>query len=575
MRTDSEPAGQGAGLPLDKRPNGQLVLSGALWNYSAAIAASFIQLGYTAYTGRTVSAAAFGAFASALSIAQLMGYFANAGLANTVLCSSKLSRDLLMATLRLGMLSGILSFAVVEATAPLWAELWNAPQAGALLRLLGCQFLVLPAAAVSTAGLRRLLEQRAAVLVEIAAQFAGLLTGALLLANGWNPMGLAAAPVATQLCVAVLAGALVARRLPPGGGRPTGRPVCLRELAGTSGFVAAHQLAQYVTNTVPLWAVGALIGPAAAGYYSRATLFTGLLLTMLAAGLTRVTTPALTRVRTNTLRGDGTSGSHANEGHATHVPAPQRNEPPAFRRAVTDVLLVASALSFMPFAFLAGIGPDALMLLLGPEWTTAARLVPLLCVFSAAALVYAVALSVDTVCGSHRRLAVAQATVAAVTGAGALVAGAGDSLMLMSVSALAGQLGGHAVQMWKWGENVVERRRLRVGYGVHAALGLVLYAAGVAVSQVASGRSSPATWLMLLSVALVAALCCLLRRHLPLYQIMAARGLFPTCRRSWGSIISGLGRGHRNPSVKFRPFPDRLRGEKPHRTGASGRSGDR
>ncbi|WP_327190137.1 oligosaccharide flippase family protein [Streptomyces xinghaiensis] len=521
MRTDGGPAGgaltgKETALPGEERPHSHAVVSGTLWNYSAAVVASLLQLGYTAYTGRAVSAAAFGAFASALSITQLLGYFANAGLATTVLRSRELTRGLLVATVRLGLLSGLVCFALVQATAPLWAEVWNAPETTGLLRVLGLQFLFLPVGAVSTAGLRRLQAQRAAVLVETGALAAGLLTGTLLLAAGWNPLGLAATSVTTQLGIAVLAGVLVARRLPPPGGRAGGRPGRYRELAGSSGFLAGHQLAQYVTNTVPLWAAGAMLGPVAAGYYSRATLFTGLLLTTLAAGLTRVTTPALTRVRAQPPEPSPETGP------------PGGREEPAVRRAATDVLLAASALSFLPFAFLAGAGAGALRLLLGPGWDEAARLVPPLCLFSAVAVVYAVGLSVDTVCGSHRRMAAAQAAAAVVTLAGAVVAIAGDSLTLLALAALAGQLGGLAVQMWKWrGHGVVEARRLWVGYAVHATLGLAAYAAGAALSRTAAGQSCPAVLLVLPAVGLAVLLCRPLRTRLPLYMVAAARGLLP------------------------------------------------
>ncbi|MEU4133870.1 oligosaccharide flippase family protein [Streptomyces wuyuanensis] len=509
-----------------ERPYAQVVLTGTLWNYAASIVVALLQLGYTAYTGRAVSAADFGAFASALSTTQLLGYFANAGLATTVLRSPELTRSLLMATLRLGVLSGLVCLVVVESTAPFWAELWNAPDAEGLLQLLGLQFLFLPLGAVSTAGLRRLLAQRAAVLVETGSQAAGLLVGTLLLAAGWNPMGLAATSVTTQLGIAVLAAALLAGRLPPTSLPPVERRIGFRELASSSGLLAGHQLAQYLTNTMPLWAAGMLLGPVAAGYYSRATLFTGLLLTMLAAGLTRVTTPALTRVRVGALKADELVNTRALRAY----------EPPAVRRAVTDVLLAGSALSFLPFGLLAGLGPGALEMLLGPGWTEAAQLVPVLSAFSAAAVLYAVGLSVDTVCGCLRRMAIAQTAAAVTTLAWAIAGTVGRSVTMLAWSALAGQLAGLAVQLWMWRSGrVVEASRLWAGYAVHAILGTTTYAAGVAFSRVADSGLSAPTLFVLLVVALVVAGCHSMRRRLPLYQIAVARGLLPVrflCRSS-------------------------------------------
>lgn len=509
-------------------PRSGQVVNGALWNYAGAVAASLLQLGYTAYTGRTVSVAAFGAYASALSMAQLLGYFANAGLATAVLRTGEPSRHLFRAALRLGMFSGVVCFAVVQMAAPVWAALWNAPQATGLLRVLGCQFLVLPAAAVATAGLRLLLAQRAAVFVETGAQLAGLIVGTLLLAHGWNPVGLAVAPVTTQVCTALLAGIVLAGRLPDGSGQPSQQRLRLRELAGSSGFLGAHQLAQYATNTLPLWTAGALFGPVSVGCYSRAALFTGLPLTMLATGLTRVVTPALARVRAPAGPGAAAAGLGLDPGHA-----PEMGESAAFRRAASDVLVAASALSFLPFGLLAGIGPDTLRLLLGPGWDEAARLVPWLSIGAAAGLLYSIALSVDTVRGSVRPMTAAQAAAAATTGAGVLLTAAEHSLVPLVICAAVGQLCGHAVLLRAWGaEGVVESRRMWAGYGVHIALGAVLYAVGTACSQLIRGHPAPVAVFVLLLGGLVAVACYPLRGLLPLYRIASDRGLIPLSGRS-------------------------------------------
>ncbi|WP_158690692.1 oligosaccharide flippase family protein [Streptomyces sp. 142MFCol3.1] len=515
----------GPGLVGKERPQAQTVVRGALWNYAAAVVACALQLGYTSYTGRTVSAAAFGAFASALSLTQLLGYFANAGLATTVLRSAELTRGLLTATVRLGLFSGLVCCAVLETTAPLWARLWGAAETTGLLRVLALQFLFLPLGAVSVAGLRRLLAHRSAVVVETGAHAAGLLTGTVLLSAGWNPTGLAATSVTTQFTIAALASTLLVRRLPHALGPAAHLPVRYRELAKAAGFLAGHQLAQFATNTTPLWAAGVLLGPVAAGYYSRATLFTGLLLTMLAAGLTRVTTPALTAVRAQPLQHQGAPEKSRATGRET----------PAFARAGTDVLLACSALSFLPFAFLAGAGPDALQLLLGPGWSEAARLVPLLCVLSAVAVLYAVGLSVDTVCASPRRMAAAQAAAIAANLAGIAVA-AGHGLVPLALSALGGAVCGLAVQTWAWHRGgVLQTRRLLTGYAVHAALGVPAYAAGVALCQIVAGRSPVRAAVVLLAVALVVAACHKMPTRLPLYQVAAARGLLPL-RLRWPAV---------------------------------------
>ncbi|MFD1660314.1 oligosaccharide flippase family protein [Streptomyces caeni] len=503
-----------------RRSKNHPVVTATLWNYCSAAVATILQLGYTAYTGRTVSVSAFGAFASAQSIIQLLGYFANAGLGTAVLRAREPSQELLAAALKLGAVSGPLCCVLIQATATMWADLWNAPQATPMLRVLGCQFLILPFAAIATAWLGRLMAQRTVAVIEMASQSTGLLASTVLLTSGWNPVGLAAAPVVSQLCAAALAFPrllLLLRAL-----RPPGRPhrrVRLWKLARTTGFLAGHSLVQYATNTLPLWTASATLGLTAVGNYSRAVMFTGIPLALLASGLSRVTTPSLSRVLAR-VQSDG-------QALIPRIPGRQVDDrvDPSFTRAVTDVLLAASALSFLPFAFLAGIGPKMLRLLLGPGWADAASLVPWLCLASSAAMMYSTALSVDTVRGAFRQMVRAQVVTATAIGGTAIAAAATGSIHLLALAAGAGPLCGHAVQMRTWRtDSLLESRRLWDGYRVHAALALLLYAAGASIAWLADGRLLRAVPVLLCTVCALG-VCWRLRSRQPLYRIATARGL--------------------------------------------------
>ncbi|MDG4866350.1 oligosaccharide flippase family protein, partial [Streptomyces sp. T-3] len=136
---------------------------------------------------------------------------------------------------------------------------------------------------------------------------------------------------------------LLRRQELPDGPRPA-----VRRLLGSSGFFTGHSFFQYVCASAPLWVAGARLGPGAAGHYSRAGMFTALPLTFLTQGINRTTTPMLAESR----------GS-----------SPQ---------AVYDVVCAASAVGLVGFGAVAGLGPAGLGLLLGPGWTTAALLVPVL-----------------------------------------------------------------------------------------------------------------------------------------------------------------------------------------------------
>ncbi|MFD0527462.1 oligosaccharide flippase family protein [Kitasatospora arboriphila] len=173
------------------------VLAGLFWNYGGAAGSLAVQLLYTAYTGRTVTPHSFGTYATAVTVTQVLGYFANAGIHTHVLRCDLLTRQLSAAALRASWLSGLLLFLVAEASAPVAARLWHMPEVAPMLAVLALQFLVQPAALTTVAALRRTGRARAAVLAEVGGQIGASAVAAALLATGWNPMGLTAAYPAT------------------------------------------------------------------------------------------------------------------------------------------------------------------------------------------------------------------------------------------------------------------------------------------------------------------------------------------------------------------------------------------
>lgn len=511
-RKDPAPLGSGDGVRRPggaegaARPSGRSVVGPTLWNYGGSAAAALLQLAYTVYTGRNVDVATFGAFASALAVIQLMTYFANAGLATTMLRSTQPIRGLLAAALRMGLVTGLVCCLVAQATASLWGEMFQTSQVVPMLRVLACQLLVMPAAAVTVATLRRLQAQRAAVASEVSGQIAGLLSGILLLSHGLNPIGLAIAPLVTQLCTAALASAIVLRRIPLASDGPR-HPIKPRMLFAASGLLVAQQLAQLLTGTAPQWAAGMALGSSAAGFYSRASMFIGVPQTMLAAGLSSVATPMVAVLCTG--------------GRQPH--ALTRS---GLREAVTDVQLVASALGLLPFALLATLGPDLLHLLLGPGWTASEDLVPWVSASGATAMLYGSALAMDTAQHRNRAVATALVTALGVTAALLVPALAHRDLGLLGISVGAGYLCAHIVQLCLWrADGVVDLQRLLPGYACHVVLGGIVCLAGMAASHVGREQPGAHTITLALSASAGVVACWVCRRRLPLHEIARRRGL--------------------------------------------------
>jgi O-antigen/teichoic acid export membrane protein len=476
-------------------PQSRTALAALAWNYSGAAVNTALQLAYTAYTARTVPSSAYGAQATALSILQVLTLFSNAGLTTFLLRSEHLTRSLLRAAWRISGVTGLLSCLLVQVTAAPCASLWHLPPMEPLLRILGLQFLVLPSAAVVTAALRRSGLARAAVAADLGGQAAGLGTGALLLALGWNPYGLAAAFPLASVATLLIGGLRLARaRIPEG---PALRA---RSMIGLSGTFTGYGVVQTAAIQSPLWLTARLLGPAAAGQYARACVTIGLPLTMLCQGLHHAVTPVLAQAH-----GQGLS----------------------LASRVRDMLSVTSALAFIPFGIAAGIGPAALGLLLGPGWESASALVPLLALNASFYLLLSIGYAIDEVRRALRGLLVVQASVAVAVLLGVGAAASLRSLMLVPAAMAAGSALGHALQLARWHRaGLVRLPAVLRAHLVHAVIGGSFFAAGNVGARYGHGPLSSTLW-GVSALLPVAGFWLALRQNVPAFMTATAHGLVP------------------------------------------------
>ena len=468
-------------------------LAALAWNYGGAVANTVIQLCYTAYTARTVSSSAFGVQATALALLQVLTLFANAGLTTCLLRSEELTRPMLRAAWRVAAVSGTLSCLSVQATASLCASAWHMPLMEPLLRILGLQFLVLPAAAVCTAALRRSGLARASVAADLGGQLGGLATGAILLASGWNPYGIAAAfPVSSACTLLIGVGMLARARLVEGPRMPA------RSVIGISGAFAGYGLLQTIALNSPLWLVARFLGSGAAGQFSRAALLVGIPLNLVCQSLHYAVTPALARA------------------HGRGLPLGPRSR---------DFLIAASALAFIPFGVAAGVGPSALLLLLGPDWHTAASLVPLLALNAALYFLCSISYAIDEVRRAFGALLVPQVVLAIVVPLAVGTVTRSSGLALVPAAMALGPAIGHLLQLLSWRRAglIALSPMLRV-HLTHAAIGGTLFLAGRTGGQYGSGPLG-STVCGLVAVIPVAGAWYLVRRYVPAFTTAMERGL--------------------------------------------------
>ncbi|MDG4866077.1 hypothetical protein P8605_48790, partial [Streptomyces sp. T-3] len=111
-RTEQNEAGEsagggGAGGGSAPASRARTAVKGVAWNYSGSVLAVLLQLGYTAVTSRLVAPAAFGAYATAVTVAGLLGYLANTGIGTCLLSAGRLTRQLTSLALRIGLAGGV------------------------------------------------------------------------------------------------------------------------------------------------------------------------------------------------------------------------------------------------------------------------------------------------------------------------------------------------------------------------------------------------------------------------------------------------------------------------------------
>ncbi|MEU5547920.1 oligosaccharide flippase family protein [Streptomyces sioyaensis] len=453
------------------------------WNYAGSAIQLVLQLGCTAITARLVAPEAFGAYATAQTVAALLGFFAGSCVATCLMRAEQLTRALLRSATSLAALAGVGMTVAAQLIAPLVAGAWHMAAAKSMLQILSLQFLTQPASLAATTALRRLAYPVAAVRAELLGQVGGSAAMLFLLVSGWNPYAIAAAmPLTTALTLGLAFVPLARIQL------PKGNRIRISELLGDTGFFTGYGLVQSLTNYAPLWLTGALLGPAAAGQFSRASLLSGVPLHVLSQGLYRAATPPLAAARAHRMA----SAAH-------------------------DVLCAASATALIALGAFAGIGPALLLLVLGPGWETATRLVPLLAGGAALSLMLTMGIALDQVRRAPGACVRTQIWVIATTASFLVAAWSEHSLMLCAAAGTAGPAAGLLAQHVQWyRKQVLPLRPLLIAHSVHMMVATALFLAGrlgmhgIPARRVATGCAAMAPVLLF---------CVLLRRRLPIYSV--------------------------------------------------------
>jgi lipopolysaccharide exporter len=478
------------------RPLSRVFAHGVAWNTLAVTGTVIAQLGYTVITSRLISPHGFGQYAVAQALVTLSTYFTLSAVGSAVMRSpTKEDKALISTATQLAVAVGLLATMVILFAAPWWARAWHAPAATPLVRLISVQIGCAPAAGALLGALRRRLRFRAAALIEMIGALTGDALGVIIALRTYSPVALALGLDAAIVSTLVLAGAFV-------------RPNVMRRINGSlareilsfSAQLGLQHFNYYLINTAPSLVVARTFGTRMLGYYSRANLLVTLPLTYVSNAMGGTLYPVYTALREDKGRAEA---------------------------AVTNVLIVCSAISFVGFAALAASAESAVSVALGPRFIPAIPLLEFLALYGAIYFPFTVAGSVQERISWMRSVWAVQAVMASVLAGGiavCLFSGVGVLAIAYSVCLAVGCA--HFVQLALLARRrIVDGARLVVAYLIHVSAAMVTFVLVKGVQLVCAGMPALAVGVLQAIVGGVVVLTVVMIPGLPAATALTSNGI--------------------------------------------------
>jgi lipopolysaccharide exporter len=301
---------------------------------------------------RLLTPAQVGLFSVAMALISITQVIRDFGLVSFLIQKKDLDTEHIASAWALALAFGATLFVLVQLGAPAIGSFYNDASLTSIARIIGLNFLVLPFNSVCLALLRRSMNFKAVMRINLSAAFCSTMLTLLLAWTGFGAFALALGAVANNAFVAVgILATGAAARLP--------RPALLhwREILGFGGPLTAANVITSVAMDINDLAVGKILGFQSVAIISRAQGLMNLFHRDFMTAVRNVAYPAF---------------SQANrDGGAMEE---------KFIASVGNVTAVA----FTFYGFAALFPLETLRLMFGPQWDQSAPLVPLFCLAGAA-----------------------------------------------------------------------------------------------------------------------------------------------------------------------------------------------
>jgi O-antigen/teichoic acid export membrane protein len=319
-------------------------LSGMRWTTLAMVTNVSFNLGYTAIIARLLAPSAFGLIAMSQIAIRFLSYFAQLGVSPALVQKPGLSERDIRAALTLSVAINALLFALMWLLAPLAGGFFGNPAVVPILRGLSAAFLLSGFSVISLGLLRRRLMFKQLAMVEIVSYILGYgVVGISSAFQGFGVWSLVFAVIGQEAITLVASYAFVRHSL-----RPLFAWHDIRHFLHYGGKYSAIGFLEYIGANVDSMLIGRWYGETALGFYNRGQMLVKLPMHHIGNAVTKVLFPVLSSAQAN----------------------PQKMASGYLAGWIIIGSLAASvSLALIPAA------SDAVLTLLGPQWTAAVPIV--------------------------------------------------------------------------------------------------------------------------------------------------------------------------------------------------------
>lgn len=311
----------------------------------------------TIVLARLLSPEDFGLLAMVLTITGFFVLFKDLGLSDATVQSPSINHKQVSTLFWINVFFSVAILLVIIAISPLVAEFYSEPKLRLIIAVSSLSFLFAGFSTQHLALLRRNMQFNQIAVIEIAAALGSITVAVGMALGGFGYWALVARPLA--LSVINFVGMWLFCTWRPGlPARRSGVKGLIRFGANTMGFYMVNYFARNLDKALIGWAKG----PVALGFYHKAYHLFVLPVNQFSIPLQSVAVTTLTKLR---------------------------NEPEKYRAYFMRAISLLSFVGMPMSTFLAALGDDIILLLLGPQWDKAAQIFSVLGLGAGMQIMYA------------------------------------------------------------------------------------------------------------------------------------------------------------------------------------------